>query len=79
MNTPETPELTYEERMAAARPEYEAKHGQVWTTAEMQAEFTVMGFAAPYVVVTRKSDGKVGSLQFTHSPRFYFKWEEDKS
>jgi len=48
-----------------------------WTTAEMTAEFEVMGFSAPFVVVRRRSDGKVGSLEFTPSPRVYFGWKED--
>jgi hypothetical protein len=43
-----------------------------WTTAEMQAEFTVVSFLAPLVVVVRKSDGVKGTMEFTHSPRFYF-------
>ena len=43
-----------------------------YTTAEMSAEFSVIGFAAPFVVVVRKSDGVKGSMEFTHSPRFYF-------
>jgi hypothetical protein len=30
------------------------------------------GFKAPLVVVRRKSDGKKGSLEFQHQPRFYF-------
>ena len=32
----------------------------------------------PYVVVKRKSDGKKGSLEFQHYPRFYFNFKEDK-
>ena len=48
-----------------------------YTTAEMQAEFLVLGFAAPFVVVERLSDGKKGSLQFRHSPRKYFGWKAD--
>ena len=27
---------------------------------------------APFVVVRRKGDGKKGSLEFQHQPRFYF-------
>ena len=53
------------------------KFGQVWTTAEMQAEFSPLGFAAPYVMVCRKSDNKKGTLQFLHSPRYYFNWVEN--
>lgn len=61
---------------------------QTWTTAELQEDFKVLGFAAPYVVVQRKSDGKKGTLQFSRetracrdgseeSVRIYFGWRED--
>ena len=43
-----------------------------WSTAELQDEFQVHSFAAPYVIVTRKSDGVKGTLQFNHDPRVYF-------
>ena len=46
----------------------------VWTTTSMQEEFTVQAFAAPFVLVVRKSDGARGTLRFTHMPRFYFGW-----
>jgi hypothetical protein len=48
------------------------------TTAEMCALYDVIGFLAPFVIVTRKRDGAKGSLRFTHSPRFYFDWKADK-
>lgn len=48
--------------------------GREWTTAEMQEEFSVSGFAAPFVIVRRKSDGVEGTLEFKHSPRVYFGW-----
>jgi hypothetical protein len=54
------------------RERLEAEHGQVWDTAELQADFDVQGFAAPFIVVTRKSDGAKGSLLFQHYPRFYW-------
>lgn len=54
-----------------------ASGGQTWTTAELTAEFEVMGFMAPYVVARRRADGVRGSLEFTHSPRFYFGWRPD--
>jgi len=50
--------------------------GPIWDTAQMQAEFSVDGFMAPYVVVRRKSDGVRGTLTFTHSPRWYFDFTE---
>lgn len=57
---------------AEVREALEAEHGQVWNTSQMSADFSVQGFQAPYVVVRRKSDEQLGSLQFTHMPRFYF-------
>jgi hypothetical protein len=49
-----------------------------WTTDEFRAEFEITGFMAPFVVARRRSDGKIGSAEFTHSPRVYFNWEEHK-
>lgn len=57
---------------AAERVTLEAKHGQVWSTDELREAFTVQGFAAPMIVVTRKADSVKGSLYFQHSPRFYW-------
>ena len=52
--------------------------GQRWTGDELRRDFTVLQFMAPFVVVARKSDGVKGSLEFTHSPRVYFNWQEDR-
>lgn len=49
-----------------------------WDTAELQRDFEVIGFQAPFVVVKRKSDGVMGSLQFRHAPRVYFDFQVDK-
>jgi hypothetical protein len=46
----------------------------IWDTEAMRAEFTVTGFMAPFVTVTRKADGAKGTLMFTHVPRYYFSW-----
>ena len=59
-----------------SREALEAEHSQVWDTKQLGEDFDVIGFAAPLVVVKRKSDGKRGSLYFQHSPRFYFGFEE---
>ncbi len=59
------------------RKRLEAQHGQVWDTAQLSQDFDVLGFVAPYVVVRRKSDGRKGSLEFQHSPRFYFNFVLD--
>lgn len=70
--------VTEAERVKAFRADLEAKVGKTWTTDEMRAEFEVLRFCCACIcVVKRKSDGKKGSLEFTHSPRFYFGWVEE--
>ena len=58
------------------RGELEQKYVYVWDTEELQRGFIVSSFMAPFVVVTRKADGKQGVLQFQHLPRFYFDFQE---
>jgi hypothetical protein len=55
-----------------------AKHGKIWDHNEVRTEFVLKQFMAPYVVARRISDGQMGTLEFIHSPRFYFNWEADK-
>jgi hypothetical protein len=55
-----------------SRAVLEAAHGDVWDTEQLSQDFEVIGFMAPLVVVRRRADGVKGSLQFQHSPRFYF-------
>jgi hypothetical protein len=61
-----------------SRPELEARYGRVWGPDDLLLEFEVIGFAVPYVVVRRRCDGSLGSLEFQHRPRFYFNFEEDQ-
>jgi hypothetical protein len=63
---------------AAARSELEKRYTKVWDTDEMQRDYAVVGFMAPFIVVRRKSDDQLGSLEFQHSPRFYFNFMADK-
>jgi hypothetical protein len=58
-----------------SREYLEAKHGQVWDTQQLSEDFEVIRFAAPLVVVCRKSDRQKGSLKFQASPRFYFSYD----
>lgn len=58
------------------REEIEKEYGKAWDTNQLQEDFTVKGFQAPYVVVTRKADNKTGSLEFQHMPRFYYSFKE---
>jgi len=53
-------------------------HGVIWDTGQLQEDFIVHGFLAPFVHVTRKSDDREGSLTFQHNPRFYFLFEDIK-
>ena len=66
------------EAAARIRSEYVPRVLEVWDTDELREEFEVTGFLAPFVVVRRKSDGKKGSLEFQHSPRFYFGFALDR-
>ena len=59
------------------RKRLEAQYGQVWDAAELAGDFEVLGFMAPYVAVRRKADGRKGSLEFQHTPRFYFNFVLD--
>ncbi len=60
----------------AFRIELEKRHGETWDTTQLQETYTVEGFCYGAVVVTRKSDGVRGSLDFTHSPRFYYGFQK---
>ena len=60
---------------AADRAALEVRHGQVWDTRGLARDFIVIGFAAPLVVVRRKTDGLRGSLEFQHMPRIYFNFQ----
>jgi hypothetical protein len=52
------------------------KRSSVGTRRSLAATLSY-GFMAPFVIVTRKSDGAKGSLEFTHNPRFYFNFAVD--
>lgn len=52
---------------------------QRWDTTEMQRDYEPIGFSAPFIVVRRRSDGQLGTLEFGGSPREYFDFVEDKS
>lgn len=44
----------------------------VFDTQAVQEHFEVLGFMAPFVVAIRKADNVKGSMEFCHSPRFYY-------
>jgi hypothetical protein len=51
---------------------------QKWNTAELQRDFEVLGYQAPFVVARHKETGELGSLEFTQNPRLYFGWRPHK-
>lgn len=59
------------------RQELIEKYGQVWDTQELSEAFIIEGFAAPLIIVKRKSDSIKGSMLFQHYPRFYFDFREE--
>ena len=64
------------------REELEDKYGRenVWDTKEMTDMFSVINFGAPIVRVKLIKLGPpstYGTLEFQHSPRFYYNWVED--
>jgi hypothetical protein len=54
-----------------------ARAEEKWDTDQVRELFEVHSFLAPFVFVTRKKDGVKGTLEFTHSPRFYFNFTPD--
>jgi hypothetical protein len=64
--------------MPADRETLVLRHGQVWDPEELARDFEVLGFLAPFVVVRRRADGQLGSLEFQHEPRCYFRFEADR-
>ena len=59
------------------KEELERIFGEVLTTSEAVEKYEFIAFCAPFVEVRRKIDDQTGTLEFQHSPRFYFKFVED--
>jgi hypothetical protein len=60
------------------RQALEARHGTVWTAEELQAEFVITAFIGSTVVVRRKADDVVGTLQFTRRPHLFFNFQPQR-
>lgn len=61
------------------RKALECEHGRVWTQAELENEFTIVGYSCPIAVVIRKVDAKLGSVRFQGEPRYYWGFAPDIS
>jgi hypothetical protein len=55
----------------AGVPEFPEEPRTEWSTAELQEDFEVLGFALGMCVVRRRADGVEGTLEFDHAPRVY--------
>ena len=60
-----------------SREYLEKQYHTVWDTSQLSTDFKVISFLAPLVMVRRKSDGIVGTLEFQHRPRYYFNFLPD--
>ncbi len=49
--------------------------GECWTTDELEEDFEVLGFMAPFCVVRKRKTKEKGSLLFVHAPRVYYRWK----
>jgi hypothetical protein len=60
------------------REQLAAVHGEVLSAEEVGKHYQIKSFLAPFVVVERRLDHKLGTLEFQHHPRFYYGWTPDK-
>ena len=72
-----TEEENKEYEAAKLRAIARANNGPVWDTVELQRDYEVVGFLAPFVAVKRKSDGVTGTMTWVPAyPRFYYNFVE---
>ena len=65
---------------AKSQAELEGLYGRVWTQQEVAKEFVITAIVGNTVVVRRKDDGTVGSLDYqTGPPNLYFNWRQSPS
>lgn len=58
------------------RKELEEQHGQVWDVQALAHEFVITSIIGNTVVVRRKADDVVGTLQHQSNPPLYFGFVE---
>lgn len=51
--------------------------GKVLTTDQVRERFEVISFLAPFCMVKERATSIRGTLEFQHSPRFYFNFVKD--
>lgn len=59
---------------ARSREQIEQQHGQVWDSFTLARDFDIESFAPGHgkVNVIRRADGKRGTVEYQHEPRFYW-------
>lgn len=61
-----------------SREALETRHGQVWDTVELIREFTAEALVDSCFVVRRRSDGRLGGMEYQLWPRYYFNFDPDR-
>jgi len=56
------------------KEELEQIYGEVLSTSEATQKYEFIAFCAPFARVRHREDKQNGTLEFQHSPRFYFKF-----
>jgi hypothetical protein len=56
----------------------EAKYGKVWSAKDLEQDFVVTAFIGSTVVVRRKADDIVGTLEFTNRPHLFYNFQPQK-
>jgi hypothetical protein len=57
------------------REELERLYGRVWSQQEIAAEYVITGIVGLTVIVRRKADDVVGSLDYQNAPRLYYNFQ----
>ena len=63
---------------AIDRKALEEKFGKVWSAEELEQDFVVTAFIGSTVVVRRKADDMVGTLEFTRRPHLFYNFQPNK-
>ncbi len=58
------------------KEELQRIYGEVYNTSELNEQFDVIGFMAPFITVRRFLDNVKGTLMFQDQPRYYFSFKE---
>lgn len=60
---------------SSTREQLEDTYAEVMDTKEAIERYQFLSFLAPFVSVRRRSDGMRGSLEFQHTPRYYYNFK----